>query len=663
MEEEETLEEYKNRKDLLKTSLMSSDEQKEAEKFTQWYMKAHEDKSNRGLFTRWEEVERYWEGNPDEPLDEEDPCSNTNITNTNVEGKVALLVEQNLAVQVDPIEPSDRPFCERVRILADFIKDKNNMFRKIDIHERRREKFGTGIFRVLWDFNALDELGLPMIDPINPAYFFIDPAITDPYKLQQAKYIIEVESKSIYSARLKYGDDYADAIIPNYDPVQNTFMPEKSDIDDEVYLHMYIYTRYRDKAGDLKLRLVEMTGDGLILSDTKKKLEEQSKSNKKSEKKEDKEKDEEKDEEIRIFPNDKYPFFVTPDMYREGSFWGKASAELIIPVSDSIDELDNQILANARLIGNPIRLVSANSGIDVDKITNEPGLIVPTNDINGTKWETPPTMPAYIINKRQEIMQQDRQIVTRFSDQQIGYRVKGVDTATESLNLQQNGNTAIDYKKGLLQETLGEVFNYAIELALLNWDQDIMFRITGENGEESFESFNPSSLNNIPLLMEADSDYRENYKKNWLENHKDKKIEDLDPDEYKYMQVDDETRKVKYDLKMSVGAGLPANKAFRYNIMSESYQKGAITKKEYRAYLIENLGLSIPVIPDSIQEQQQIGVFSEDTMEMMKQAQQQTQIPGGQPQQPGLGSETQGINANGNVAISQVKGGLGNGLK
>ena len=651
MEEEETLEEYKNRKDILKSTLMDSKEQKEAEKFVTWYRKAHEDKSNRGLFSRWEEIERYWEGTPDEPLDEEDPCSNTNITNTNVEGKVALLVEQNLAVQVDPIEPSDNPFCERVRILADFIRDKNKMFRKIDIHERRREKFGTGIFRVLWDFDAIDELGLPIIDIINPAYFFVDPAITDPYKLQQARYVIEVESKSIYSARLKYGDDVAEAIIPNYDPVQNTFMPEQGEIDDEVYLHMYIYTRYRDDAGDTKLRLVEMTGDGLILSDTKKKLEEQNKKVKKDKKSKEKS-DKEDEDEIRIFPNDKYPYFVTPDMYREGSFWGKASAELIIPVSDAIDELDNQILANARLVGNPIRLVAANSGIDVEKITNEPGLMIPTNDINGTRWENPPTMPQYILNKRQELMTQDRQIVTRFSDQQIGYRVKGIDTATESLNLQQNGNTAIDYKKGLLQETLSEVFGYAIELALLNWDTDIMFRITGENGEESFESFNPASLNEIPLLIESDTEYRDKYKENWLKNNKGKKEEDLDPEEYKYMQVGDETRKIKYDLKVAVGAGLPANKAFRYNVMSESYSKGALTKKEYRSYLIKNLGLSIPEVPDTIEEQQQIGVYSEDTIKQMQQA-----------QQTGMGSETMGLNANGNVSINQVKGGLGNGIK
>lgn len=632
---DETLEEYKKRKEILRSSLMTEKEIKEADKFVYWYRKAHEDKSNRGLFTRWEEVERYWEGEPDEPLDDNDPCSNTNIVNSNVEGKVALLVEQNLGIQVDPIEPSDRPFCERVKILADFIKDKNKMYRKIEMHERRREKFGTGIFRVLWNFKAIDELGLPEIGVVNPAYFFVDPAITDPYEIQNAKYIIEVESKSIYSARMKYGDDIANAIVPNYDPVQNTFMPEQYDIDEELYLHMYIFTKYKDKAGDMKLRLVEMSGDGLILSDTKKKLEEIK----------NKEKD---DEEVRIFPNDKYPYFVTPDMYREGSLWGKASAELILPISDQIDEIDNQILTNARLAGNPIRLVANNSGIDADKVTNEPGLIIPTNDINGTKWEQPPNMPAYILNKRTELMQQDRQIVTRFSDQQIGYKQKGVDTATESLNLQQNGNTAIECKKGLLQETLGEVMEYCIELGLLNWDSSMMFRITGANGEETFESFNPDTLNKIPLLIEADTDYREKYKKNWQEHNKDKNLDELDPKEYEYMQVENETRKIKFDLKVTVGAGLPANKAFRYNIMAESYAKQAITRREYRKYLIKNLGLDIPEVPDSIEEQQQLGIYSEENMKKIQEAAKQN-------------ANTEGINANGNVAISQVRGGMRNG--
>lgn len=629
---DEELDEYRNEKESKRQSLMTQEEIKEADMFLRWFRKSYEDKLNKNLISKWEEMENYWEGDLDEPVDDNDPCSNTNITNSNVEGKVALLCDQNLAMQVDPIEPSDRPFCNRIKVLADFIKEKNKMFRKIDIHERRREKMGTGIFRVLWETEELDNIGLPVLEPVNPAYVFVDPAITDVYKIQKGKYIIETMNKSIYNARLKYGNDVADAIVPGLNPITGEYKQSMNE-DEEQYMHMFIWCRYRDEEdNELKLRLIEMSGCGLILRDTKKQLKELKKD----------------DEEIRVFPSAKFPYFFTPDMYREGTIWGKGSAELILPISDQIDDIDNQILMNARLTGNPQRLISNSSGIDADKITNEPGLVIPTNDINGSKWEMPPSIPQYILNKRNELMLQDRTIVGRFNDQQIGMKQRGVDTATESLALQQAGNSMIEHKKGLLQETLSEVFEYAIELALINWDSDMMFRITGKNGEETFESFNPSNLNNIPLLIESDTEYRNKYK----EKHKDAKLED-----YEYMQVGNETRKVKYDLRVTVGAGMPSNKAFRYNIIMEAYAKKLISSKEARKYLIETLGLNISEVPESIQEQQQIGIFENNIIN--NQSLINTNNPTiSKPEYINQDSGIQGINANGNVELSRVKGGV-----
>jgi len=637
---DEELQEYLKEKEANKRKIMSDKEIKEANMFLEWYRRGHTDKSNRNLFSKWEEIEHYWEGDIDE-LYEDDTnfISNTNITNSNVEGKVALLCDQNIAIQVDAIEPSDRPFCNRVKILADFIKDKNKMYRKIDVHERRREKYGTGIFRVLWNFKELDETGLPVIEPIHPARIVVDTAITDVYKIQEAKYIIEVCNKSIYSARLKYGDEVADAIVANLEPVDEQII---SNNEEEQYLHMFVWSRYRDKKGNILLRLVEMSGCGVILSDTKKKLEEQKKIDDKElqkrkaklieEGKQD-EADKLKQEEIRLFPNNKFPYFFCPDMYRETSIWGKGSAELVIPISDQLDEIDTQILNNARLTGNPIRFVENSSGIDCDSITNEPGQVVPTNKINSSYWEAPPQMPAYILNKRTEIMQYDRAIVTRFNDQMIGNKQKGVDTATESLALQNSGNSMIEHKKGILQETLSEVYEYAIELALLNWDTEMTFRITGDKGEETFENFTPSDLNEIPLLMKSNEEYRKKYKS----EHANASLSD-----YEYMQVEGETRKVKYDLRVTVGAGMPNNKAFRYNLVSEAYAKKAITKKEYRKYLIDNLGLNVPEVPQSEAEQQEVQIYSDETIKKIQQSIQQN-------------ANIAGINHNGNVAPSQVK--------
>ncbi len=626
--QEDYFEELRKEKESKRQALMGDTELKEAEKFLTWYRMAYEDKVNLGVIKKWEDINKYWEGDFELPEDESDPAPNTNITNSNVEGKTALLCDQNLAIQVDPREPGDRFFCDKVRVLADFIKERNRMYRKIEVHERRREMTGTGIFKVIWDFDKLDGQGLPDIEPLHPSRLFIDPAITDVYNIQNAQYIIEASNRSIYSASLEYGEDIADAIMPNLDPVSNVIVNNE----EEQYVHLLIWTKYKEsKDSDVQLRLIEMSGCGVILSDTKKKL---------------KDHKDKKNEDLKLFPNSDYPYFLTPDMYRENTIWGKASAELILPISDQIDELDDNILRNARLTGNPMALVGNNSGIDVDKITNEPGQVIPTNDVNAYKWLTPPSIPAYISNKRAELMNNDRQVVTRFTDQQIGKSQSGVDTATESMALQNSGNSMIEHKKGLLQETLSEVFEYAIELALLNWDTTMVFRITGENGEDDFTEFNPDKLNHIPVLVESDTDYRDDYKKKWEQRNPngDFKTEE-DSKNYKYMQVDNETRKVRYDLSVSVGAGLPNNKAYRYNIVRQAYADKALSKKEYRNYLVKNLGLNIPNTPETAEEQQELGIYDEDSLRNMQQEQQIQQ-----------NADVEGLTTNGNPQTSYMKG-------
>ena len=658
---EEQYQELIEEKTAKKYSIMTEKQIELAEQYLVWYRRAYQDKQRLGLIEKWQDVERYWEGEF-EYDDENDPAPNTNITNSNVEGKTALLCDQTIAIQVDPREPGDRPFCDMARTLADFIKERNKMYRKIEVHERRREMFGTGIFRVLWNFDKLEGKGLPDIEPIHPNLLFIDPAITDVYDIQEAQYVIEAKSKSIYSAFVEYGEEKAEAIIPNLDPVQNIIQEN----DEDQYVHLMVWTRYRQN-GEMKLRLVEMSGDGVILRDTKEALEEYNKKreqkdeqewfskNKDNKEKKDK-KDTEEEEELKLFPNAKYPYFLTPDMHRENTVWGKASAELILPISDQIDEIDDNVLRNARLTGNPMAIISNNSGIDPEKVTNEAGKMLLTNDMNGFKWQQPPSMPNYIINRRTELMNNDRQVVTRFTDQMIGKQQSGVDTATESLALQNSGNSMIEHKKGLLQETLSDVFEYSLELALINWNTTMLFRITGDKGEDDFAEFNPDRLNHVPLMIESDTEYRQNYIEKWKERNKRKDISELDPNEYKYMQVDNETRKIQYDLTVSVGAGLPNNRAYRYSIVRQMYIDKALTKREYRNYMIKSIGMNIPEIPETDTEQQELQIFDEEKLKQMQQ-----QVTNQNQQGLNQNANIEGLTQNGNPSINQVQGGLLNG--
>lgn len=584
--------------------VMSEEEIKLAEKYLDYYKSAWQDKENRGLFDKWAEIDQYWEGDVNLPESDVDPGSNTNIVHPNVEGQVALLVEQNIAIQTRPVGPSDAPFADTARIILEWIKDKNKMKRKLDVHERRREKFGTGIFRVLFDPDFMDGFGLSAITPCNPAYVFPDPTITDIYRIQEGRFIIETVNKSIHWARQNYDEDRVNAIMLGYNPMQTEYIfgedeGENDEISRDSYLHMLVFTKEK-KDGELKLRLVEMSGCGVILYDSFKSDE-------------------------PFFDKPKYPYFFTPLYYREGTVWAKGDAELLLNTQNLVDDLDDQIRINARLAGNPQKLIDTASGIDIDKWTNEPALNIPCNDTNGARWFDPPQIPSYVIDRRKYALEYEGQRVTRFSDQMTGSRQQGVDTATEALALQQAGATGIDHKKLLLQETLSEVFEYCLDMVKEYYTEEMAFRITEK--DDDFVWFRGSQLKEIPQLIPASTTFREQF----LANNPGQEPP-------KWMQHPEGlTKEAMFDIEITVGAGLPNNKAFTYQMIKEAYKDGAIDLPTYQKLLREQFGLPI--------EEQQMPAMPQ---------------PGQNNQPINLSPQIEGMNARGNPAALGILGGMAN---
>ncbi|MDR0931371.1 MAG: hypothetical protein LBM38_06520 [Clostridiales bacterium] len=455
--------------------VMSTAERELAERILGYYKSSWEDKERRGLFDLWEKVESYWEGNPRPARSENDPNSNVNFIHAGVEGQVALLVEQPIKINVKPVTPSEVSYAGQVKIMLDWIKDKNKMRRKIDMHERRREKFGTGIFRVLYDPDAIEGFGLPIIDTCNPAYVFCDPGVSDIYKIQQGEFIIETLQKPISFAREQFGDEKAGLIVSGYDPLDNYIFAENED-NDGAYLHIMAWIRTNGK-----LRLVQMSGCGVILQDSFELTDGES-----------------------FYPSNRYPYFFTPLYIREGTVWAKGDAELLLSLQDLVDDLDDQIRINARLSGNPQRLVDISANIDLDKWTNESGLIIPTSNIDGVKYLTPPDMPSYPLERRNDALKYEREMVSRFSDQMLGKHALGVSTASEASALISQGGVVIRHKKALLQETLSEMFDYILLLIKEYYTDGKIFRVN--NGEsDAFEMICGRELKSIPNLVTLDN--------------------------------------------------------------------------------------------------------------------------------------------------------------
>ena len=529
------------------------------------FRSSFEAKDNIGLFDEMELAERYWSGDFDVPEDFDDPGSNTNIINTNIETQVASMVDQAIDIELKPYEPADKPYVKKARLILDRIKDANHLPKKIERHERRKDKFGTGIFRVMYNKDLIDNIGCPEITVCNPAYVYVDPNITNIDDLQDAEFIIETLPKSIYWAEKKFGKERAWAIAPGYNPVDSSFVfRENHEANYDVAGDHYLHILYWCKTAEGKLRLIQMSGCGIVLSDT----EEADKYGKKYD----------------YFTDDGcYPYFFTIDMEREGTIWGKSVCSLLFSLQDEIDDYTNMIRRNARLIGNPIKVVSVQSGIEIDKLDNSAGQVVPTNDINGMKYLDPPTMPSFIAQRRAEAMQ-ERVIISRVSDQQAGVRQAGVSTATESLNLAQAANVATDTRKTMLQDTLNNVFRYCFDLALNYWNIGMFFQ-----DEDDFEYFNPSDLKNIPMMKPATPQFLDTFLKN-----------NPNAEPPKFMLNEKEKRKIKLIFNIQVGAGLPTNKAVAFNYILEAYKGGLLDKQETRELLIEYIKLPVETVDNAV---------------------------------------------------------------
>ena len=549
---------------MYREKLFGSKEMEKTQVLLDNYRSAFEAKDNIGLFTEMELAERYWSGEFDQPEDYDDPGSNTNIINANIETQVANMVDQNIDIELKPYEPADKPYVTKARLIIDRIKDVNKLPKKIERHERRLDKFGTGIFRVMYNKKLIDKIGCPEITVCNPAYVFPDPNIVNLDDLQESEFIIETIPKSIYWAEQKFGKERAWAIAPGYNPIENSFVFRENhepnfDVAGDHYLHILYWTHGKNG----KLRLIQLSGCGIVLSDT------------------------DEDEEYNYFTDDgRYPYFFTTYMEREGTIWGKSICSLLFPLQDEIDDYTDMIRRNARLNGNPIKIVSVQSGIEPDKLDNTPGQVVPTNDVNGIKYLEPPNMPAFIQQRRSEAIDKDRLIISRISDQMSGIRQSGVNTATESLNLAQSANIATDTRKTMLQSTLNDVFKYCFELALNYWDVGMFFQ-----QDDDFVFFNPSDLKEIPMMKPATPQYIDMFK----EQNPDK-----EPPEF--MLNENEKRKLKLIFNIQVGAGLPSNKAVAFNYILEAYKGGLLSKKETRELLIEYIKLPVETVDNSVIE-------------------------------------------------------------
>ncbi|MCU7521936.1 MAG: hypothetical protein HF312_17105 [Ignavibacteria bacterium] len=528
------------------------------EKITDRYRASYIKKESLGMNTLWGKCEDYWSGDVNTPEDEDDPGSETNIVQSIIESQVADLVDGQMEVLLKGVGPSDAPFATDVSQLVKWVWQKNKMIPKFDEGERDRLNLGSVGWKVYYDFDALKGRGLPIMQPCSPDTLFPDPKINDPRKINDGDFFIQAQPypcswfRRRFGKRGKFVKPEGRFGLQSYHPT--IFGEEDDSTANEVINDQAVLFEYWEKDDDGNLRRVYCTRD-IILEDS-----------------DWDHYDEEKGERKSFYEHGKYPFVILVCYKKKGRLWGKSDTEQLIPIQDVINELDDQIRMNARLMGNIQIVVGTAAGINIKKWTNKPGLKIPAKD--HTAWETvnPPTIPGYIYTRRQEGFNES-EVVSGRSDVVEGRRSGSLRAASAILALQEAGSRRANHKKLMLQEGFIEVIELLLDYIKEFMDEEQAFDVT-ENDKTDYLWYRGSSLKEIPYLT---------LNENW--NPED---ETLNTSRYRPLKDENGemiTKEAEFDIEISLGAGMPNNKSFLYQAVIELNREGLITREEGRATL------------------------------------------------------------------------------
>lgn len=543
------------------------------ERIQERYVAAYNMKQQLGLDTLWAKCQDYWAGDINAPTHEDDPGSETNVIQPIIESQVADIVNGDFDILVKGQGPSDQAFATEVSQILKWVWYHNDMIKKLDSSERDRLNLGTIIMKVYWDKDAMGGRGLPTICPLSPDCFFPDPKITDVDYLQDADYIIQTSWYSRRKLRQLFGDKayFVKAEPPGqaYDSRifgEGDYAGSDSIINDQACLF-----EYWERKDDGKLRLVYCTRD-VILADS----------------------EEDKENNIASIPEEsnKYPFVVLLGYKRKGRLWGMGDTEQLIQVQDIINDLDDQIRMNARLMGNIQIVVGVGSGININKWTNKPGLKIPAKDHTAWKEVQPPYIPAYINNRREKAFY-ETELISGRSEVVEGRRSGSLRAASAILALQEAGSRRANHKKLMLQDGLREVMNLVLDYVKEFMTTEQAFDIT-EKDQTSYLWFRGSDLKAIPQLTlnenynpsSDDAARRGRYKPLYDETT-------VDPETGEEIVGELMTKNAEFDIEVYIGAGMPNNKSFIYEATVELHRENIVTTEEAREVLKKMLNWPI----------------------------------------------------------------------
>ena len=446
-----------------------------------------------------------------------------NVTDSEVfpilDSRIAWMTDQKIMIDVMPAAFPSSPFGQHMqRLSTDLEQCLDTTFQVLSWDQQivmalwDSAMFGAGILAAEWDSGLDNGLGNVNIRRVDPWTFYPDPNATS---LKDADYLFEVRRMSYAEIERRFpstsGHLISDAI--NYGETSDHFQRPGTDnnpqipmawpavlpgssgnqgagswgLEGQTNLHsgsvlqagVNVYVcwirenyRFSRQSTDATLvdaesvvsdswRVVVYSGRTVLLDELAENLWQES----------------------------RHPYVRVVDV-EMGDFWPTAITSHLAPNQIAINRLLSSLQGNAELVGNPIFLDVADSGLSRAQIMNRPGsrLVMNKSAANAQAqkpdWLRPPDMPAGVANLVQFHIGRMENI-SGLSGPSKGQLPSGRQGQATTQATQEAGFVRIRSSLRNLEASLGELFRLCANLFIQNTNVPRMVAIVGEDGTDS----------------------------------------------------------------------------------------------------------------------------------------------------------------------------------
>ena len=365
-----------------------------------------------------------------------------------------------------PREPNDRQEADTLSAVIPCVLEQAKFQRTYSKAWYSKLKFGTGIYKVVWDASKLNGLGDIAVMRVDILSLFWEPCIED---IQDSRYVFEVIQTNEDDLREEY-PELGEIALP-HDSIKWLFSEEYTNQQRDRLVP--VIHAYYHKNGKLHLT-VFIPGRVLYSSENVPELAERG-----------------------IYDHGKYPYVMDALFPIEKSPAGYGFVDLCRNPQMQIDILKSSMVVNAKAGTNPRYFWRGEeNGINPAEFldTNKP--IVHVNgsldDINIRRIDHTPLDGNYLAFMQDTV--QELRETSGNSDAAVGTTPSGVTAASAIAALQEaSGKTSRDTAMSGY-DAYSEIVELCIELVRQFYGTPRMFRIAGQMGEEQFVQYDNSGL-------------------------------------------------------------------------------------------------------------------------------------------------------------------------